>query len=66
MFLGYDCAALAVVLLCRSPAMLLVSYPAMIVWQVLFLRREERVLVKRFRDEYPMYKRRVPFLWPWF
>lgn len=65
MFLGYDLAALGVVLLCRSWAMLLGSLPLMLLWQRRFLRREEELLSRRFREEYDGYRKQVPLLLPW-
>jgi len=64
MFLGYDLAALAVLLFIGSPAALLISYPAMLAWQIRFLRREEQLLARRFAGEYPAYRTKVPFLIP--
>ncbi|ORJ59805.1 hypothetical protein B5V00_09015 [Geothermobacter hydrogeniphilus] len=65
MWFGYDLAALGVVLGCRSWGMLLFSYPLFIVLQLRFLRRrEEHLLVKRFRDDYLNYRDRVPLLIP--
>lgn len=65
MTLGYDLAALAIVFSLGSPAMLLVSYPLMLLWQVRFLLREEEGLARRFRETYPAYRARTPFLFPW-
>lgn len=64
MFLGYDCAALGVVLLFGSLAMLLVSYPIFICLQVCFLRKEERYLAHRFQQRFATYQQQVPFLIP--
>lgn len=64
MFLGYDLCALAVVLFFRSPGMLLVSFPVFILLQVLFLRREEQVLLRKFKKPYADYADRTPFLLP--
>jgi len=64
MFLGYDLAALGVVLLCSSTGTLLVSWPLFILLQIRFLRREERVLRKRFGDCFEEYRRQVPLLFP--
>ena len=64
MSLGYDLAALAIVFFTGSPAMILVSYPLLLVWQVRALRREEEGLTRRFRDAYPVYRAKVPFLLP--
>lgn len=65
MFLGYDLAALGIILLCRSWAMLLLSFPLMLVWQLRFLRREEYLLSRRFRKDYADYKSLTPLLLPW-
>lgn len=65
MWFGYDLAALGVVLLFRSPAMLLIVWPAFILLQVRFLRhREEPRLRRRFGDAYRDYCSRVPLLLP--
>jgi len=64
MFLGYDLAAWGVGLLLASPGMLLVSLPVMLLWQWFYLRREERLLAKRFPDSWPEYRQRVPLLLP--
>ncbi|GAB4333043.1 MAG: hypothetical protein Kow0089_01280 [Desulfobulbaceae bacterium] len=64
MFFGYDLAALGVVLLCRSWGMLLASLPLFLWGQVLFLRREERYLRRRYRESFSAYADRVPFLVP--
>lgn len=65
MWFGYDLAALGVIILCRSWGMLLVSYPVFILLQLRFLRhREERLLVRRFKDDYLAYCKRVPRLIP--
>jgi len=65
MWFGYDLAAFGIILFCRSWGMLVVSFPIFIALQVRFLRRrEERLLVKRFKDEYLNYRRRVPLLLP--
>lgn len=64
MFLGYDLAGLGIILFCRSCGMLLVGYPALIIIQTLFLRREERYLARRFQQDFTAYQRHVPFLIP--
>jgi len=64
MFLGYDLVALGVVLLLGSPGMLLGAFPAMLLFEALFLRREERGLARRFPGKFEGYCRRVPFLLP--
>jgi protein-S-isoprenylcysteine O-methyltransferase Ste14 len=65
MWFGYDLAALGVVLLWRSWGMLLVSFPLFILFQVRFLRQqEERLLLRRFKEEYQHYRDRVPMLLP--
>ena len=65
MFLGYDLAALGVTLLLRSWSMLLLSLPLMLLWQLRFLKKEEELLSRRFRDDYDAYRRQVPMLLPW-
>lgn len=64
MFLGYDLASLGVVLLCRSWGMVLETWPVMLLLQLRFLRGEERILSRRFGEEWEAYCRRVPFLFP--
>ncbi len=65
MWLGYDLAALGVILLWRSPAMLLICYPLFLLLQLRFLLlREEPRLVRRFGTDYQRYRRRVPLLFP--
>jgi protein-S-isoprenylcysteine O-methyltransferase Ste14 len=64
MFLGYDLAALGVVLLCASPGMLLGAYPLFLLFQVRFLKNEERMLLRRFEKDFDEYRRRIPFLLP--
>lgn len=64
MFLGYDLAAWGIGVMICSPGMLLVSLPVMLLWQLLFLRREERLLSRRFPEAWPEYRQRVPLLIP--
>lgn len=64
MFFGYDLAALGVVLLFHSPGMLLVAWPLFIVLQIRFLRKEEKILHKRFDSRFEEYRRQVPLLLP--
>lgn len=64
MFLGYDLASLGVVLLCRSWSMLALTWPMMVLFQVRFLRGEERVLAQRFGSQWDDYRRMVPLLLP--
>ena len=64
MFFGYDLSAIGLVLLCRLSAALLISLPIFLVWQVWFLRKEERYLARRFKEEFAEYRQQVPFLLP--
>ncbi len=64
MFFGYDLAGLGAVLLSRFPASLLISLPIFYIWQILFLRKEERYLTRRFKGEFAEYRQQVPFLLP--
>ncbi|OQX15581.1 MAG: hypothetical protein BWK76_12920 [Desulfobulbaceae bacterium A2] len=66
MFLGYDLAALGIVLLLGSFGALLVGLPLMLLWELRFLRREEHILFLRFADEFARYRCRVPLLLPWY
>lgn len=65
MFLGYDLAALAVVLLWGSYGMLCISYPIFILLQIRFLRREEHVLSLKFNRTFNSYREKTPFLLPY-
>jgi protein-S-isoprenylcysteine O-methyltransferase Ste14 len=64
MFFGYDLAALAVVCLFRSPAMLCISFPVFLIMQIRFLHKEERYLLRRYGEVFINYKQNVPFLVP--
>lgn len=64
MFLGYDLCAFAVVLYFGSPGMLLVSFPVFLLLQVRFLRKEEQILLRKFKKAYADYADRTPFLLP--
>lgn len=64
MFLGYDLAAWGTGLLLASPGMLLFSLPVMLILQLRFLRREEKLLEKRFHQNWQNYRARVPLLIP--
>lgn len=64
MWLGYDLAALGIVLLLRSPGALVGTFPLFLFLQRRFLRREEKILERRFGEEFRRYRERVPFLLP--
>jgi len=64
MFWGYDLCALAVVLALGSWSTLLVSYPLFLALQCRFLRKEERILTRRFGEGFERYRHTVPFLFP--
>jgi len=64
MFLGYDIAALGVVLLFHSISMLVISYPLFMYFEIRFLKREEALLEKRFQDKFIDYRDKVSFLIP--
>ncbi len=64
MFLGYDLAALGVVLVCRSPAMLVFSYPLFLLLEIRFLQKEERYLHRRYGESFRVYRDKVPLLLP--
>ncbi len=64
MFFGYDLAALAVVCLVRSPAMLCFSLPVFLAIQIRYLHQEEQYLLRRYGEAFAAYKRNVPFLVP--
>jgi len=64
MFLGYDLCALGVGLFFRLSGALLVALPLFFLWEVRFLKREERRLARRFGKEFENYAKKVPFLLP--
>jgi protein-S-isoprenylcysteine O-methyltransferase Ste14 len=64
MFLGYDLCALSVILFLGSPGMFLISFPVFLLLQVRFLRREEQILLSKFKQAYADYAARTPFLFP--
>lgn len=64
MFLGYDLILLAIAFGMRSLATLVFSFPFFLILSILWLRKEERILASRFRDEYPPYQQSTPFLLP--
>lgn len=64
MFLGYDLCALSVVLYLRSPGMLWISFPVFLLFEVRFLRKEERILLLKFKQSYAEYKTVTSFLLP--
>jgi protein-S-isoprenylcysteine O-methyltransferase Ste14 len=64
MFLGYDLAALGVILLFHSPGMLLCAYPVFLTLQWRFLKKEEMLLQRRFKEAFVAYTERTPFLLP--
>ncbi len=66
MFLGYDLTAAGVAVALASWGMMVVSIPLFVLLQVRYLRkREEKILARRFRDEFAAYRGRVPLLLPW-
>jgi len=64
MFFGYDLAAFGVVLLSGSWSALVIGLPAMLLWEIIFLRREEHLLSLRFSPEFEQYRQGVPLLLP--
>jgi len=64
MFLGYDMAALGVIMLFASAGMTFISFPVFIFLQIRFLRQEEVTLARRFRSSHAEYRRGVPFFLP--
>lgn len=64
MFLGYDVAALGVILMVGSWGCLALSYPLFLGVQVCFLRREEERLAGRFGEAYERYREKTPFILP--
>ncbi len=64
MFLGYDLAALGVILGLHSTGMLAMGGTLFFLLQISFLRREEKLLEKRFGADFRAYRQRVPFLLP--
>ena len=66
MFFGYDLAALGVILSFRSFGILSFSFPLFLTLELLFLKKEERILEERFQQQYREYRESVPFLVPGF
>ena len=64
MFLGYDLCAAAVVWCLGSPGTVLVSFPLFIILQILFLKKEEKILLLKFKQTYLDYMRKTPLLVP--
>lgn len=64
MFLGYDLAALGVVLFLRSPAMLVFSFPLFLFLEIRYLRKEDKYLQRRYGESFRVYREKVPMLWP--
>ena len=64
MFFGYDLIALAIAFFFNSRCILFCSFPLFICLQLIFLQREEQLLAKKFRSDFPVYKKSVPFLIP--
>jgi len=64
MFLGYDLAALGVILFFASVGMLCLSFPIFLAVQLRFLKKEEELLAKRFKNSYHTYQQTTPFLLP--
>lgn len=55
---------IGIALIMRSKALLIIVSPVFIIMVVLYIIREEAILIKRFGDQYIKYKRNVPFLVP--
>lgn len=64
MFFGYDLVLLGIFLQTGSLGTLMATYPLFLLCSVLHLRKEERILMSRFRQSYPSYRQHVPFLVP--
>ena len=64
MFFGYDLCALSVILFFRSPGMLCISFPVFLIFEILFLRKEEKILRLKFKQQYADYMHNTPFLFP--
>lgn len=64
MFLGYDLCALAVALYLGSLGMILGSFPLFLLFEVSFLRKEEKILLLKFKNTYVEYRKNTPFLVP--
>ncbi len=65
MWLGYDLAALGVIVLIGSLGSLLLSYPLMLYFSARFLKKEEKILSLKFKNDYYSYQQHTPFLLPW-
>ena len=64
MWLGYDIMALGVILLLGSKGALCCTFPFFLVGQIVFLRKEERILRARFKQGYQDYQRTTGMLLP--
>lgn len=64
MWLGYDLMALGVILATGSFGALLITLPLFLAGQILFLRKEERGLVARFKQGYRAYQADTGMLLP--
>jgi len=64
MFFGYDLTALGVILSFASSGMLCLSFPLFLFAQVRFLKKEEELLAKKFRNSYHAYRQSTSFLLP--
>ncbi len=64
MHLGYLIILLGILLAMRSLAGILIPWLVLVVWTVHVLRKEEKVLCRRFGNHYRAYQHQVPFLLP--
>ncbi len=64
MWLGYDLAAVGIVLALGSPVTLAVCLPLFFLWQIRFLKREEHILAMKFAPSFARYCRHTPLLVP--
>jgi len=65
MWLGYDLAALGVIVILGSWGALVVAYPLMLYFSARFLKKEEKILSLKFKNDYYSYQKQTPFLLPW-
>jgi len=64
MWLGYDIMALGVILLLGSTGSLCISFPLFLGGQIIFLRKEEKILLAKFPQAYREYQQTTAMLLP--
>ncbi|OIO37571.1 MAG: hypothetical protein AUJ75_04000 [Candidatus Omnitrophica bacterium CG1_02_49_10] len=64
MFLGYFICGTGSGILFRSLGVILITLPVLIVLSIAYLKREENILIERFKDAYRIYSKKTPFIVP--